>query len=72
MLFSLEEILGDMHAPVLGSVVIASATSWMVLHLVLGDQPLFHVPPYQLVNPLEFGFYAILGLIGGLASVASA
>ncbi len=70
VLFSLEEILGDLHAPVLGSVVIASATSWMVLHLVLGDQPLFHVPPYQLVNPLEFGFYAILGLIGGLASVA--
>ena len=69
VLFSLEEILGDLHAPVLGSVVIASATSWMVLHLVLGDQPLFHVPPYQLVNPLEFGFYAILGLIGGLASV---
>ncbi len=69
VLFSLEEILGDLHAPVLGSVVIASATSWMVLHLVLGDQPLFHVPPYQLVNPLEFGFYAVLGLVGGLASV---
>ena len=70
VLFSLEEILGDMHAPVLGTVVIASATSWMVLHLVLGDQPLFHVPPYQLVHPLEFGIYAILGLIGGLGSVA--
>ena len=70
VLFSLEEILGDLHAPVLGSVVIASATSWMVLHLVLGDQPLSHVPSYQLVHPVEFGFYAILGLIGGLASVA--
>ena len=55
VLFSLEEIMGDMHAPVLGTVVIASATSWMVLHLVLGDQPLFHVPAYQLVNPAEFG-----------------
>ena len=66
VLFSLEEILGDLHAPVLGSVVIASATSWMVLHLVLGDQPLFHVPPYQLVNPVEFGVYAILGVVGGL------
>jgi CIC family chloride channel protein len=69
VLFSLEEILGDLHAPVLGTVVIASATSWMVLHLVLGDQPLFHVPPYRLVNPVEFGFYAILGVIGGLGSV---
>ena len=69
VLFSLEEILGDMHAPVLGSVVLSSATSWMVLHLVLGDQPLFHVPSYQLVHPLEFGIYVILGLVGGLGSV---
>ena len=69
VLFSLEEILGDLHAPVLGSVVIASATSWMVLHLILGDEPLFHVPSYQLVNPLEFGIYAILGVVGGIASV---
>ena len=69
VLFSLEEIMGDMHAPVLGTVVIASATSWMVLHLVLGDQPLFHVPAYQLVNPAEFGIYAVLGVLGGLGSV---
>ena len=69
VLFSLEEILGDMHAPVLGTVVIASATSWMVLHLVLGDQPLFHVPPYRLVHPAEFGVYAVLGVVGGLGSV---
>ena len=58
-----------MHAPVLGSVVLSSATSWMVLHLILGDQPLFHVPAYQLVHPLEFGIYVILGVVGGLGSV---
>jgi CIC family chloride channel protein len=69
VLFSLEEILGDLHAPVLGSVVLSSATAWIVLHLILGDQPLFHVPPYRLVNPIEFGIYAILGVVGGLASV---
>ena len=69
VLFSLEEILGDLNAPVLGSVVLSSATSWMALHLILGDEPLFHVPAYQLVNPLEFGIYAILGVIGGIASV---
>ncbi|HLH38966.1 MAG TPA: chloride channel protein [Bryobacteraceae bacterium] len=69
VLFSLEEILGDMHAPVLGTTVIASAASWMVLHLILGDQPLFHTPAYQLVHPAEFGVYAVLGVAGGLASV---
>jgi chloride channel protein, CIC family len=70
VLFSLEEVMGDMNAPVLGSIVVGSATSWMVLHLVLGDEPLFHVPSYQLVHPIEFLWYAVLGLVGGLVSVA--
>jgi CIC family chloride channel protein len=69
ILFSLEEIMGDLHASVLGSVVLSSATSWMVLHLVLGDDPLFHVAGYKLVNPAEFGVYAVLGVVGGLGSV---
>lgn len=69
VLFSLEEIMGDLHAAVLGSVVLSSATSWMVLHLVLGDDPLFHVAGYRLVNPAEFGVYAVLGVVGGLGSV---
>jgi CIC family chloride channel protein len=69
VLFTLEEIMGDMHAEVLGSVVLSSATSWMVLHLVLGDEPLFHVAGYKLVNPAEFGVYAVLGVVGGLGSV---
>lgn len=69
VLFSLEEVLGDLHAPVLGSIVISSVTSWMVLHLILGDQALFHVPAYQLVNPVEFFAYAVLGVAGGFSSV---
>jgi CIC family chloride channel protein len=69
VLFSLEEIMGDMHAPILGSVVLSSTTSWMVLHLVLGDEPLFHVAAYHLVNPAELLAYAVLGIVGGLGSV---
>ena len=45
--------MGDLHAPVLGSVVLASATSWLVLRLFLGNNPLFQVPQYQLVTSLE-------------------
>jgi CIC family chloride channel protein len=70
VLFALEEVVGDLHAPVLGSVVLASATSWAMLRLLLGNDPLFKVPQYQLVHPLEFGVYAILGGLGGLVSVA--
>ena len=70
VLFALEEIVGDLHAPVLGSVVLASATSWGMLRLLLGNSPLFAVPQYKLVHPVEFLIYAVLGVAGGLVSVA--
>ena len=70
VLFALEEVMGDLHAPVLGSVVLASATAWVVLRLFLGNNPLFNVPQYRLVHPLEFAIYAVLGVIGGLVSTA--
>ena len=66
VLFTLEEIMGDLHAAVLGSVVLSSATSWMVLHLVLGDDPLFHVAGYRLVHTGELGVYAVPGAVGGV------
>jgi len=70
VLFSLEEITGDLYAPVMGAVVLASATAWMVLRVFLGDHPLFKVPQYQLVNPVEFAVYAVLGVAGGVVSAA--
>ena len=70
VMFALEEVMGDLHAPVLGSVVLASATSWAVLRLLLGNNPLFHVPEYSLKSAWEFGIYALLGVAGGLLSVA--
>ena len=68
VLFTLEEILADLHARVVGTVVIGAATSWIVLRLILGDEPLFHVPAYQLIHPIEFLIYALLGLAGGVVS----
>jgi CIC family chloride channel protein len=70
VLFALEEVMGDMNAPILGSVVLASATSWAMMRLLLGNNPLFQVPQYTLVHPLEFGIYALLGIAGGFLSVA--
>jgi CIC family chloride channel protein len=72
VMFALEEIVGDLHAPVLGSVVLASATSWGVLRLLLGNSPLFKVPQYKLVDPAEFAVYAVLGVGAGFVSVAFA
>lgn len=70
VLFALEEIIGDLHAPILGSIVLSSTTAWMVLHLVLGDEPLFHVAGYHLVSAGELLVYVALGIVGGLCSVA--
>jgi len=72
VVFSLEEIMGDLNAPMMGGVVLASATAWMVLRLSLGNNPLFKVPQYQLVSPAEFAVYAVLGVAGGLVSAAFA
>jgi CIC family chloride channel protein len=70
VVFALEEVVGDLHAPVLGSVVLASATSWGMLRFLLGNDPLFQVPQYQLVHPGELGIYALLGVLGGFISAA--
>jgi CIC family chloride channel protein len=40
-----------------------------MLRLLLGNDPLFQVPQYQLVHPGEFGIYAVLGVAGGFVSV---
>ncbi len=69
VIFTLEEIMGDLHATVLGTAVLSSAAAWMVLHYFLGDDPLFHVPAYRLVHNSELAIYAVLGVVGGLGSV---
>lgn len=70
VLFSLEEIIADMNAPLLGSTVVASVSAVIVERSILGNEPLFHVPAYQLVHPSELLAYAALGVIGGVASIA--
>jgi len=70
VLFSLEEIVGDMNAPLLGSTVVASVASVIVERSILGNEPLFHVPEYRLVHPGELLAYAALGIAGGVVSLA--
>jgi len=69
VIFTLEEIIGDMNAPLLGSAVIASVASVVVERAILGNEPLFHVPQYRLAHPAELFAYAVLGAAGGLISL---
>ena len=52
VLFALEEVIGDLHAPIL------DRWCWLQrplgdVAIVLGNEPLFKVPQYQLVSPWE-------------------
>jgi CIC family chloride channel protein len=69
VLFALEEIIGDMNAPLIGSTVVASVTAVVVERSILGNDALFRVPPYQLDHPAELAAYACLGIVGGLVSI---
>lgn len=69
VIFALEEIIGDMNAGLLGSTVVASVAAVIVERSILGNAPLFRVPPYHLVHPAELIGYALLGVVGGLVSL---
>ena len=69
VLFSLEEIIGDLNAPLIGSTVVSSVASVVVARSLLGNEPLFHVPTYQLAHPAELLAYAALGIVGGAVSL---
>lgn len=70
VLFALEEIIGDMNATLLGSTVVASVAAVVVQRSILGNEPLFRVPEYALVHPAELIGYAVLGVVGGVMSLA--
>lgn len=68
VIFTLEEIVGDINAPMLGSTVLAAVLAVMIRRAVLGGQPLFNVPQYSFGHPSELLLFAALGLVGGAAS----
>ena len=69
VLFVIEEVIGRWSAGVLGAVVLAAVSSVVVERSFLGSEPLFRIPPIGPVNAGELLAYAILGIIGGIASV---
>ena len=72
VLFVIEEVIGRWTAGILGSVVLSAVSSVVVMRWFLGSESLFVIPPVELKRPSELIAYAILGIIGGLASVAFA
>jgi CIC family chloride channel protein len=72
VLFVIEEVIGRWTAGILGSVVLSAVSSVVVMRWFLGSESLFRIPAVQMERPSELIAYAILGVVGGLASVVFA
>jgi CIC family chloride channel protein len=69
ILFVIEEVIGQWSAGVLGSIVLAAISSVVVARWFWGAQPMFRIPSVNLRDPRELMAYAVLGLVGGVASL---
>jgi chloride channel protein, CIC family len=72
VLFVIEEVIGRWSAGILGSVVLSAVSSVVIVRWFLGSEPLFRIPVTTFKRPYELLAYAVLGIVGGLASVAFA
>ena len=72
VLFVIEEVIGRWTAGILGSVVLSAVSSVVVMRWFLGSEPLFRIPTVHLEHPSELIAYVVLGIVGGLLSVAFA
>jgi CIC family chloride channel protein len=69
VLFVIEEVIGRWSAGILGSVVLSAVSSVVIVRWFLGSEPLFRIPVTTFKRPTELLAYAVLGIVGGLASV---
>jgi CIC family chloride channel protein len=69
--FTLEELIGDLDQTMLSGVIVAAALAAVVEHTILGNSPVFHVQrTYTLINASSLVWYALLGLLAAMVSVA--
>lgn len=69
ILFVIEEVIGQWTAGVLGSIVLAAVSSVVIARWFWGAQPMFRIPSVTLRDPRELMAYAVLGVVGGVASL---
>jgi CIC family chloride channel protein len=72
ILFVIEEVIGQWSAGVLGSIVLSAVSSVVVARWFWGAEPMFRIPSVTLRDPRELMAYAVLGLVGGVASLVFA
>jgi CIC family chloride channel protein len=72
ILFVIEEVIGQWSAGILGSIVLAAVASVVVARSFWGSEPMFRIPAVTALDSRELLAYAVLGIVGGLASLVFA
>jgi CIC family chloride channel protein len=67
-LFVLEVVVGSFAMRIFGPAVVSAVTSTVVVRLLLGDEPVFHVAPFRIESIVEFLPFALIGLLSGPSS----
>jgi len=69
-LFAMEVILGNFALEIFGPIVASSVIATLIARSLVGNAPLYAAREYTLTSGWEMLFYAGLGIVGALASVA--
>ncbi|MDB9786915.1 chloride channel protein [Bacteriovoracaceae bacterium] len=69
VIFTLEEVVGDLNAKVLGPIIISSILASVVASVLLGNASTFSGVKYSLGNPKELIFYLFVGVVAALCGV---
>ncbi len=67
-LFVLEVVVGSFAMRLFGPAVVSAVISTVVVRLLLGDEPVYHVAPFHLESIVEFVPFAVIGILAGPAS----
>lgn len=69
--FTIEEVVGKLDQAVLSGVIVAAALAAVIERSVLGEHPIFSVPPtYGLHHASSLLIYALIGVAAAVVSVA--
>jgi CIC family chloride channel protein len=66
VIFTLEEVVGDLNAKILGSIIISSVLASVTAQAVTGNSSFFREITYHLNSPKELIFYLIIGVIAAI------
>jgi len=67
--FVMEEFMGSSTSTAMTGLVVAAAIAAIEEKLLLGGQPLFHVPPWSFDSLASLPSFLVLGILGGLLGV---